>query len=455
METIAAVLITKNEEVMLAQCLDSVVGVDEIIICDTGSTDKTIEIAKKYTDHVYTDYKWDDSFAKARNQAKQYCTSDWILSIDADEVLAKGGLKKIRSALSPKVTAFNVTMQDSKGNSFKFPRVFRNIESIFWKGACHNYLNTQPQGEIDTHITYGYSPAHSADPDRSLKILQKAVEDGEGPREMYYLGREYFYKKRWDEAITTIKQYLDKAHWGPEMAEANLTLARCHWAKKDLMNAQRSCMEALRINANFQEAIVFMSKITGPKNSARWHDLAYTASNDDVLFVRPQNLPKRIDGIESPWAVSPECLKYMEDILLSYKKVDCLEWGAGFSTRYFPKVMENAGIEYTWEAIEHASEWYNKIKDWNIPNVKLHHAKIHSDAYFDTPKGKYDFIFVDGRDRVKCLQKARKLLKPKGYVVLHDAQRERYHEGFEGYEGKFVGDEKPLIWVGQLKGKKK
>ena len=71
---------------MLGKCLDSVKGFDEIIIVDTGSEDDTVEIAKQYTDKVYF-FKWCDSFAKARNFAKQYATGDWILSIDADEVL--------------------------------------------------------------------------------------------------------------------------------------------------------------------------------------------------------------------------------------------------------------------------------------------------------------------------------------------------------------------------------
>ena len=69
----------------LARCLDSVKDADEIIICDTGSTDNTIEIAKKYTDKVYTDFTWCDDFSAARNHAKEKATGDYILSIDADE----------------------------------------------------------------------------------------------------------------------------------------------------------------------------------------------------------------------------------------------------------------------------------------------------------------------------------------------------------------------------------
>ena len=83
---LSAVLIVKNEEELLSKCLDTLKGVDEIIITDTGSTDKTKEIASKYTDKIY-DFPWIDSFCKARNFSNSKATGEWILTIDADEEL--------------------------------------------------------------------------------------------------------------------------------------------------------------------------------------------------------------------------------------------------------------------------------------------------------------------------------------------------------------------------------
>ena len=85
--TISASLIIKNEQEMLPKCLKSIKGVDEIVICDTGSEDKSIEIAKEFGAKVYTDYKWNDHFSEARNESKKHCTGDWLLIIDGDEVL--------------------------------------------------------------------------------------------------------------------------------------------------------------------------------------------------------------------------------------------------------------------------------------------------------------------------------------------------------------------------------
>ncbi|HHW13300.1 MAG TPA: glycosyltransferase family 2 protein, partial [Firmicutes bacterium] len=85
--TIGLAMIVRNEEANLARCLESVAGlVDEVVIVDTGSADRTEEIAHRYTDKVYR-YPWDGDFSAARNHALAQASADWILSLDADEEL--------------------------------------------------------------------------------------------------------------------------------------------------------------------------------------------------------------------------------------------------------------------------------------------------------------------------------------------------------------------------------
>ena len=80
-------MIVKNEENTLGRCLESVKDiVDEIIIVDTGSTDNTIKIAEKYGAEIFF-YKWDNSFANARNYSLSKASKDWILIMDADDEL--------------------------------------------------------------------------------------------------------------------------------------------------------------------------------------------------------------------------------------------------------------------------------------------------------------------------------------------------------------------------------
>ena len=101
MSTISAVLIVRNEEAMLGSCLKSLDGFDEVIVLDTGSTDKTVEIARAHGAKVCADeYKWNEDFAEARNKAQEKATGDWIFVIDADEELEPGGVEKLRRAVT-------------------------------------------------------------------------------------------------------------------------------------------------------------------------------------------------------------------------------------------------------------------------------------------------------------------------------------------------------------------
>jgi len=94
--TISLCMIMKNEERWLARCLESVQGLaDEIIIVDTGSTDRSVEIAKKYGAIVLYD-KWQDDFARPRNIGIARATKEWILVMDPDETIAKRDHQKVR-----------------------------------------------------------------------------------------------------------------------------------------------------------------------------------------------------------------------------------------------------------------------------------------------------------------------------------------------------------------------
>lgn len=82
-------MIVKNEEMHIARCLDSIAElVDEIVIVDTGSTDKTVEIASGYTAKVYS-YPWTDDFSDARNYSFSKATMDYCMWMDADDILEK------------------------------------------------------------------------------------------------------------------------------------------------------------------------------------------------------------------------------------------------------------------------------------------------------------------------------------------------------------------------------
>lgn len=98
MATLSVALIVKNEELNLADCLDTVKWADEIAVLDAGSDDKTIEIAKKYTDKVFVNDDW-QGYGIQRQRLQSYTTSDWVLMLDADERLTPELTAEIKKVL--------------------------------------------------------------------------------------------------------------------------------------------------------------------------------------------------------------------------------------------------------------------------------------------------------------------------------------------------------------------
>ena len=135
---ISACIITKNEEKNIVRCLNSIKDiVDEIIVVDTGSNDKTINIAEKYTNNIYH-YKWSDDFAKARNFAIDKANGDYILFLDADEYFVQGcNLKEIITsdnnlydAYLIKIININIDENDRIMDEFLAIRLFKNDVNI-------------------------------------------------------------------------------------------------------------------------------------------------------------------------------------------------------------------------------------------------------------------------------------------------------------------------------------
>lgn len=289
-------MIVKNEEAMLASALETVKEADECVVSDTGSTDNTVEIAKKYTDKVYTDYKWEDHFANARNSSLSKCTGDWVLIIDADEQL-KTPFSKVREVVKDasekgrNLIKVETIGSDNKSKNLSI-RLFRRIPEIKWYGAAHNYLCDKssplpPEYISDILMVYGYSPAHKLDPDRTLRILSKAVEEGAGSREIFYLAREYYYRRDYKKCIELLDRYTENPGWRGEAAEAWLMKARCHWFIKEGEEARLACMRAIYTNPDFKEAFIFMSEMNYEPRKSKW--LLYSKladSKDDMLFVR-------------------------------------------------------------------------------------------------------------------------------------------------------------------------
>lgn len=145
---ISAIIITKNEERNIRDCLLSLQWVDEIIIVDSGSTDRTLDIAKSFTDKIY--HKDWEGFGKQKNYALSLATHDWVLSLDADERIPSALQTEIKSAISdPSFDGYNIKRRSSYcGRFMKFGgwgkdhvlRLFRKDKASFSDSLVHERL---------------------------------------------------------------------------------------------------------------------------------------------------------------------------------------------------------------------------------------------------------------------------------------------------------------------------
>ncbi|MCM1174422.1 MAG: glycosyltransferase family 2 protein [Blautia sp.] len=154
MITISLCMIVKNEEKLLARCLDSVADImDEIIIVDTGSADRTKEIAARYTDKIY-DFVWINDFAAARNFAFSMASMEYIYSADADEVLDEENRElflRLKENLLPEIDIVQMyyANQLDFGTIYNFdkelrPKLFKRVRSFVWKEPIHEQVILDP-----------------------------------------------------------------------------------------------------------------------------------------------------------------------------------------------------------------------------------------------------------------------------------------------------------------------
>jgi len=221
-------MIVKNEEENLERCLKSVEGiVDEIVIVDTGSTDNTIEIAKKYGSKVFH-YEWENNFGRARNQSIKLATGDWILVLDADEELDPNTKENIRTFLVDinEDIAYQLRIKnlnennDIGGENYMF-RFFKRSPNIRYMGRIHEYLVgfssfINIEGNSLSIIHHGYKDKNKTFKklsDRNLPILESLLQeenqDAYKSFVEFYLGSSYFDIGETEKAIEYLKNSIN------------------------------------------------------------------------------------------------------------------------------------------------------------------------------------------------------------------------------------------------------
>ena len=244
--TISLCMIVKNEEQTIERCLRSVKDiVEEIIIVDTGSSDRTKEIVSEFTETIY-DFTWINDFAAARNYAFSQATQEYILWLDADDVFLAEDQElflRVKSTLNHDIDVVSmlynlgfdqygkVTFQRRRNRLVKREKNFR------WIGAVHEYLEVYGNS-LNSTIAVTHQPL-SHDSGRNLKIYEERLQKGEqfSPRDLYYFANELLDHRLFNRAIEYYQRFLaTKQGWVEDNISACSKLADCFHNLNDIEN---------------------------------------------------------------------------------------------------------------------------------------------------------------------------------------------------------------------------
>ncbi|HSD94642.1 MAG TPA: glycosyltransferase, partial [Syntrophales bacterium] len=323
-ETISLCMIVKNEQPNLVRCLSSVkTAVDEMIVVDTGSTDRTREIASVFGAKVF-DTPWNGDFAEARNTALSKATGSWIFVLDGDEAVSTADSLKLRDLVKHAGkrkdaagwlvttrtystdmnlegwTANDGTHGSEEAASGWFPsvkvRLFRNDPSIRYEGAVHEMVEPSMKRAGLTWLPcdlvihhYGYSTGGDGGPSKGesyYRLGKKKIEQtGGDPRSVYELAVQASRLKKFGEAVTLWHRYLSSG-CGEDRHLAFLNLGHALIETGRYPEALDASRRALAIDAGLKEA--GLNAALCEFYSGRYGE---AASRLEDLVARPEHYP--------------------------------------------------------------------------------------------------------------------------------------------------------------------
>ena len=180
--TLSVCLITKNEEAVLTGCLsDAVSFADEIIVVDTGSTDRTKEIVRRFTEKVF-DFAWCDDFSAARNASFARASCDYVMWLDADDRISAENAEKInrlKQTLSAKLVYASYDRPE-KGVEYICPRIVKRDAGFIWEGIVHEHfalldgVDYPAESEIlNADFVIRHSKPTEPDYSRNIRLMEK------------------------------------------------------------------------------------------------------------------------------------------------------------------------------------------------------------------------------------------------------------------------------------------
>ncbi len=257
-------MIIKNESKIITRLLDSVSNIiDYYCICDTGSTDNSVEIITEYFKEKnipgevifeeFRDFGYNRTYAL--NACRKFTQCDYVLLMDADMVLEGSALDSPESFKAGLTMDAYHLFQGNASFHYKNTRIVRNREGFSYWGVTHEYLNNPPDSVVET-LDYDYLRIHDVGDggaktdkfERDIRLLKQGLlEIPNNDRYTFYLANSYKDAGQPENAIETYRKRIEIGGWADEVWNSYYCIGLCYMSLNKPMEAVNSWLDALQV----------------------------------------------------------------------------------------------------------------------------------------------------------------------------------------------------------------
>lgn len=330
-------LIARDEEAKLPALLASIEGVfDEVVLCDTGSVDKTVKVFREWAQHdgqlntrcTVIGFAWCDDFAAARNASLRALTDkcDWVAWADCDDTLQNAAhLRELAEQAPPQVAGFVFPYDyahDESGNvicRLERERLVRRSALRGWQLPIHEVMQVEGQlARSDAVVWVHDRDPEKQNPERNFTILKADFERSEvagepaNPRTLVYLGTESLALGRPQDALHWLRAYLDVGTWDEEICQAWHKISIAYRALHDqspekdelLRDAEDAALHAVAARPDWADGYIDLAEIAirrdAPEKALRFIEKARACGTPQtLLIINPADYGFQLDVMES------------------------------------------------------------------------------------------------------------------------------------------------------------
>lgn len=357
--TISLCMIARNEESLLPGCLESVKGVvDEIVVLDTGSGDRTRKVAREHGAKVHP-FEWFDDFSAARNESLRHATCDWVLCMDADERLAPESVSELVDLARPEdravvysVHILNDLKDGAEAHISAAQRLFTHHRGIFFSGIIHEQISPsaatigadqRESGIILNHLGYALdTESTKAKHLRNRALLEKMVKRSPHSAYAHYtLAQIYLLTHQPEMALAHFQAAYDlKEQFGvPLLASLLNKMAEAHLALSNVTEAKDLLRRSVEMAPN---------QVLG---HFRLYEIAYSQGPEDALerlqIVFEKNREVRASGKQISTDIVLDQDRILQVMATLSQKAGLLDKAISYYESLCRKREDDAGIVET------------------------------------------------------------------------------------------------------------